>query len=305
MNKDKLSKLILEEKKKRDVAILAHTYQNPEIIDIADITGDSFALSAAAEKLSQKTVIMCGVRFMAETVKMLSPEKTVILANKYAGCPMAEQMDVSEIKAYKENFPDHLVVAYINTSAELKAVSDVCVTSSSAVKIINKLDAKEILFIPDKNLGTYVASQVPEKSIHTLDGCCPVHDQISKEDVLAMKKTYPNAKFAVHPECNLEVLNLADFVGSTSAIIDYCNRTDGQIIVGTERGVVDYLKIKNPNKELIQLKPNKLVCEDMKKTTLEDVYSAVIGNDPYIVEMDESLRIKAKKPIDIMLKYGE
>ena len=294
---------ILKLKKEKDIYILAHTYQCPDILDIADLTGDSFALSAAAASVSQKTVLMCGVRFMAETVKILSPQKTVILSNKDAGCPMAEQLSVNEILEYRQKNPTHAVVAYINTTAELKTVSDVCVTSSSALQIVGALPEKDILFIPDKNLGAFVQKMLPQKNIHTLEGCCPVHDMVTKEDVIKAKSKYPNALFAVHPECKSEVCDIADFIGSTTEIIDYMKKSDKQVIIGTERGVVDYLERETKNK-YIQLCKEKLTCEDMKKTTLQDVYNAISGNNPCIIEMDEELRKEAKKPIDRMLLIG-
>lgn len=305
MTKQELKNAIIKEKKERGICILAHTYQDPDIIDIADISGDSYALSVAATKVPEKTVLMCGVRFMAETVKMLSPEKTVILSNKNAGCPMAEQLTVQEILDYKAKNPDHMVVAYINTTAELKTVSDVCVTSSSALRIVNKLPAKDIVFIPDKNLGDYVRKQIPDKNVHTLEGCCPIHHQILPEDVLEEKQKHRAAKVAAHPECRPEVLAHADFIGSTSAIIDFCKNSGEDVIVVTERGVVDFLSREYKDKNFYQVKAQRLTCPNMKKTTLQGIYEAITGKNPCIIEMDEELRLQAKKPIDMMLKYGE
>ena len=304
MTNQELTELILKEKQKRGIKILAHTYQNPEIIDIADVTGDSYALSVAATKLDCDTVLMCGVRFMAETVKILSPEKKVILSHKNAGCPMAEQLKKEQIEAYKAEHPDHLVVAYINTTASLKSVCDVCVTSSSAIRIVEKLPNKDILFIPDQNLGTFVKNQLPDKNIHLMNGCCPTHNQIMPEDVLELKKLHPNAKVAMHPECRPETVALADYVGATSGIIDYTMATDDEVIIATERGVYDYIIEKNPDKKVYQLAPKKLVCQDMKYTTLQCVYDCIMGNSGDVIEMDENLRQLAKRPIDNMLKYG-
>lgn len=304
MNKEELIKAIKEEKQKRDICILAHTYQAPEIIEIADVTGDSYALSVAATKLNQKNVLMCGVRFMAETVKILSPEKRVILSHKKAGCPMAEQLSKEQIIEYKKEHPDHIVVAYINTTAELKSVCDVCVTSSSAVRIVEKLPSHDILFIPDQNLGAYVAKQLPNVNVHLMNGCCPTHHQILPEDVLEMKKAHPNAKVAMHPECRPETVALADYVGATSGIIDFVNNTNDEVIIATERGVYDYFKYKDENKKVYQLCPKKLTCVNMKYTTLQGVYDAIIGNGGCEIEMDEQLRLLAKRPIDNMLKYG-
>ena len=200
-----LQQRILKLKKERDVCILAHSYMPEEICEAADFTGDSYALSVKAQTAPQKTVIMCGVRFMAETVKMLSPEKKVILSNPDAGCPMAEQFGVEEIAKLKKRYPGHAVVAYINTTAELKTIADVCVTSSSAVKICRAIPQKNILFIPDVNLGSYVQKQVPEKNFILVEGGCPTHAMIKKEDVVAVKAAHPSALFLVHPECRAEV----------------------------------------------------------------------------------------------------
>lgn len=217
---------ILKLKEQTDTCILAHSYMSEEICEIADFTGDSFALSVKAKTAPQSTVIMCGVRFMAETVKMLSPQKRVYLANPSAGCPMAEQMDREVIAQVKKSYPDYAVVAYINTTAELKTIADVCVTSSSAVKICREIPQKNILFIPDINLGTYVKNQVPEKNFKLLHGGCPTHARIDKEDALSAKRAHPDALFLVHPECRPEVTALADYVGSTSGIMDFAEKSD-------------------------------------------------------------------------------
>ena len=197
---------IIRLKKENDICILAHCYQSPDILEVADFVGDSFALSVSASKVTNKTVIMCGVRFMAETVKILSPDKKVILANADAGCPMAEMMDKDLIKQVKEQYPDYTVVAYVNTTSELKTVCDVCVTSSSALKICKKIDNDKILFIPDKNLGAYIAKQLPEKEFKLLSGGCPTHARMSAENVKKAKALHPDALFLVHPECVPEVV---------------------------------------------------------------------------------------------------
>ena len=201
---------ILKLKKEKDVCILAPSYMSEEVCSVADFVGDSYALSVKAKTAPQSTVIMCGVRFMAETVKMLSPQKKVILSNPKAGCPMAEQFDKEVIEQVKKLYPDYAVVAYVNTTAELKTVADVCVTSSSAVKICKAMPEKNILFIPDINLGTYVKNLVPEKNFKLLSGGCPTHARIEKSDVLKVKAAHPNALFLVHPECRPEVVELAD-----------------------------------------------------------------------------------------------
>ncbi len=295
---------ILRLKKEKDICILAHSYQAREIIEIADFTGDSFQLSVQAKKASHQTVIMCGVRFMAETVKLLSPHKTVLLANPTAGCPMAEQMDKELINAVKKQYPDYTVVAYINTTAELKTICDVCVTSSSAVKIVRNLPNKNILFIPDCNLGDYVAKQVPEKNIKLLQGGCPIHARVSAEDVKVARKAHPDAEVLVHPECTPDVLMLADFVGSTSAIMEYAKSSDkSDFVIGTEISIAQHLAYQCPEKQFYTLSKN-LICPNMKATSLIDVYHAVsgVGGEEILLD-DETIR-KARLCIDRMIELG-
>ena len=224
---------IIRLKKENDICILAHAYQSHDIWEVADYVGDSYGLSQQAAKAEQKTVLMCGVRFMAETVKILSPEKKVILSNANAGCPMAEQMDVELISQTKEMYPDYTVVAYINTTSEQKTICDVCVTSSSAVQIVKNIENKNILFIPDCNLGRWVADQVPEKNIKLLQGGCPTHVRMSVKDVKAARAAHPKALLLVHPECLPEVSALADYRGSTTGIMDYAKKSDAkEFIIG-------------------------------------------------------------------------
>ena len=233
---------ILRRKKERDVCILAHSYQAREILEIADITGDSYRLSVQAKAAAQRTLLMCGVRFMAETVKLLSPEKRVLLANSEAGCPMAEQMDKPLIEALRAQYPDYAVVAYINTTAETKTVCDVCVTSSSAVQVVRRMKAGKILFLPDCNLGDYVAKQVPEKTFKLFQGGCPIHARVTEDDVRAARRAHPGAPVLVHPECTPDVLRAADFVGSTSAIMDYAAAsTEDAFLIGTEISIAAHL----------------------------------------------------------------
>lgn len=295
---------ILQLKKEKDICILAHSYVAREIIEIADFTGDSFQLSVLAEKAPQKTVIMCGVRFMAETVKILSPEKTVILASPIAGCPMAEQMDKELISQVKKQYPDYTVVAYINTTSDLKTVCDVCVTSSSAVKIVKKIDNDKILFIPDCNLGAYVAEQVPEKEFKLLQGGCPVHARMSKKDVLEARKLHPDALFLVHPECRPEVVEEADYIGSTSGIVEFAKKSDAkEFIIGTEISIAESLQYECPDKKFYPLS-KELICPNMKSTTLIDLYNAVNGDGGEEIIMDEQTIKDAKKCIDKMLELG-
>ncbi|NLP48170.1 MAG: quinolinate synthase NadA [Clostridiales bacterium] len=295
---------IMRLKKEKDICILAHSYQGYDIVEVADFTGDSYQLSVEASKVSQKTIIMCGVRFMAETVKILSPEKKVILANPVAGCPMAEQMDREMITKVKEEYPDYTVVAYINTSAELKTVCDVCVTSSSAVDIVNKIDNKNILFIPDCNLGAYVAGKVEGKNIKLLDGGCPIHAAVTAQDVVNAKKRYPRALVLAHPECTPEVLERADFIGSTSQILDYVNSSDhDEFLIGTEVGVVEHLQYTNPTKKVLPLS-RKLVCPDMRVTTLNDVLNSVKGTGGEEIILPEDIIRDAAKSIEQMIRLG-
>lgn len=304
MGINELQQEILRLKKEKDVCILAHAYQSREITEIADFTGDSFGLSVQASKAPQKTVIMCGVRFMAETVKILSPEKTVYLANPLAGCPMADQMDKEMISAVKEKFPDYTVVCYINTSTELKTVCDVCVTSSSAVKIVSKLPNENILFIPDKNLGTFVANQLPEKNIKLLQGGCPTHLRAGKREAQKAKAAHPNALLLAHPECLPEVTETADFVGSTTAIMDYAKNSDAkEFIIGTELSILGHLQYECPEKNFFPLSID-LVCHNMKITTLTDVHNCLKESGGEVIELPEDVRIKAKICIDRMIELG-
>lgn len=303
MNSKELQSLILKEKKSTGTVVMAHSYQSPDIVEIADYVGDSYKLSVIAKECDADKIIFCGVNFMAETAKILSPQKTVIMPVQQASCLMADGITPEQVKEFKEANKDCMAVAYINTTTEVKAQVDVCVTSSSAVKIIKALPAKKILFLPDANLGSYVAKQVPEKEVITWDGCCPIHNKITAQDVLDAKKKYPDAVVAVHPECKEEVVELADLVGSTSAIINYAKAQNGKVIIGTERGVVDTLERESKDK-YIQLRADKLVCPDMKITTLEDVYKALIGTGGKEIKINEKLRTAAKKSIDNMLKYG-
>ncbi len=292
-------------KKETDTVILAHTYQNPEIIDIADVTGDSFKLSACAKELPNKRVIVCGVGFMAETVKILSPEKQVILAAPHAKCPMANQINPMDVMAFKQQHPDVAVCCYVNTTAPLKAVSDVCVTSSSAVNIVAALPNKEVLFIPDKNLGSYVAACLPEKHIITWNGYCPVHDQVTKEHILAVKEQYPGLPVAIHPECKKEVVELCDVVGSTADIITFAKSHEGDVIIATEKGVAEYLNLyETGNKRYIQACGDVLVCPDMKMTTLQEVYAALKGEGGREIELEADILEGAKNAINKMLELG-
>lgn len=295
---------ILQLKKEKDICILAHCYQSPEILEVADFTGDSFALAVRASKVENKTVIMCGVRFMAETCKILSPEKTVILSNASAGCPMAEMMDKETINAVKELHPDYTVVAYVNTTSELKTVCDVCVTSSSALKICRQLENDKLLFIPDCNLGSWIAKQLPEKDIKLLNGGCPTHARIEAEQAKKAKAAHPEALFLVHPECRPEVVALADYVGSTTGIMDYAIKSEAkEFIIGTENSIVTHLQMQCPDKRFYPLSKD-CVCHNMKATTLVDVLNCCEGTGGEVIELDEETRLGAKRCIDKMIELG-
>lgn len=299
-----LQQEILRLKKEQDVCILAHSYQTRDITEIADFTGDSFALSVQASKVQNKTVIMCGVRFMAETVKLLSPEKTVYLSNSTAGCPMAEQMDKELISYFKEQNPDYTVVAYINTTTDLKTVCDVCVTSSSAVKIVRQLESDNILFIPDCNLGAFVAKMVPEKNIKTFQGGCPVHAAVPYSAVEKAKQLHPDALLLVHPECVAKVTAAADYVGSTTGIIDYAIKSDAkEFIIGTENSIAAHLAFECPDKKFYPLS-KELICPNMKATTLVDVYNILKGRGGEEITLDEDTMKKARVCIDKMIELG-
>ena len=296
---------ILRIKKENDICILAHAYQNHEILEIADYTGDSYGLSVQASKAPQKTVLMCGVRFMAETVKILSPDKKVLLSNSDAGCPMAEQIDHELLASLKEQNPDHTVVAYINTTSELKTLCDVCVTSSSAVQIVKNIENDKILFIPDCNLGAWVEKQIPEKTFKFVHGGCPTHLRMSTTDVAKAKKAHPNAKLLVHPECLPEVSAMADYIGSTTGIMDYAKKSDAEeFIIGTENSIVQHLQFECPDKKFYPLSKD-CVCHNMKLTTLVDVYNCVKGIGGEEITLEDEIREKALACINTMLTLGQ
>ena len=298
---------ILRLKRETDTVILAHSYQAREILEIADFTGDSYKLSVDAKSAEARNLIFCGVHFMAETAKILSPQKRVFLANANAGCPMAEQMSREMISALREKEPDRAVVAYINTTAELKTVSDVCVTSSSALKIVRAMDSRKILFIPDCNLGAFVKKQVPEKDIMLLDGGCPAHSAITGEEAAEAKRTYPDALLLVHPECKPEVSAMADYVGSTSGIMEFARNSEcREFIIGTENSIAEHLQYECPDK-IFHPMSKKLVCADMKLTTLPDVYRTLKGMDDgsaFEIKMSDELIEAAGKCINEMIRLG-
>ena len=291
-------------KEEKDTLILAHAYQAREILEVADYVGDSFGLSEQAAKASQKNVIMCGVRFMAETCKILSPEKKVYLANPTAGCPMAEHLDCEKLSQLKEQHKGYTVVAYVNTTAALKTMCDVCVTSSSALEIVKKIDNNNILFIPDINLGTYVKESLPEKNIVLYNGCCPTHAKITKEEAQKTKAEHPNALLLVHPECRPEVVAMADYVGSTTGIMAYAKKSDAkEFIIGTETSIAEHLQYECEGKKFYALSKD-LMCHNMKITTLPDLYNCLIGEGGEEIILDSDTIKAAKGCIDEMLRLG-
>lgn len=295
---------IIRLKKEKNFCILAHSYQSREIVEIADFVGDSYALSVKAAKAEYDNFLMCGVRFMAETVKILSPDKKVILSNSTAGCPMAEQLTPAELSAMKKKYPGYAVVAYINSTAVLKTLCDVCVTSSSALNVVKKIENDNIIFIPDINLGRYVKKMLPEKNIVIFNGGCPRHAAVTAEEVSAAKAMHPSALFLVHPECTPDVTAMADYVGSTAGIMDYAKSSDvKEFIIGTENSIVTHLQFECPDKKFYPVSKN-LICSDMKVTTLSDVLDALKGEGGEEIILDKETIELARKSIDEMIRLG-
>ncbi len=305
MNTREMQDEIIRLKKENDVCILAHAYTSHDVWEVADYVGDSFGLSQQAAKASNKTIIMCGVRFMAETVKILSPDKKVLLAAPEAGCPLADQIDADWLRQLKEENPGYTAVCYINTTSELKTECDVCVTSSSAPDIIKKLDSDKILFVPDCNLGGWIEKQVPEKDFKMIKGGCPTHLRARKTDVDKMKAAHPDALLLVHPECLAEVTDMADYAGSTTGIMNYAKNSDAkEFIIGTENSIVQHLQFECPDKKFYPLSKD-LVCHNMKLTTLGDVLNCVKGEAGEEIELSQEVMAGAKRCIDEMIRLGE
>ena len=295
--------LLAQLKKEKNAVILAHYYTDDDVQRAADYVGDSYFLSEKARDVKEKIIVMCGVSFMGESVKLLNPDKIVLLPDSEADCPMAHMASVEKIKEVREKYEDVAVVCYVNSTAELKAHSDVCVTSANALKIVKNLPNKNIFFIPDRNLGSYVAKQCPDKNFIFNNGCCPRHVVITKDMVLKAKELHPEARFAAHPECTEDVLAFADYVGSTSGIIDYVVDTDAdEYIIGTVDGVFNEIRKKAPDKKLYTVKPDQ-VCVNMKKVTLDKVLD-VLENDTNEVFVDEELAQCALKPLNKMLELA-
>ena len=295
---------IMKLKKEKNAVILAHYYVDEDVQEVADYVGDSFYLSKVATKVDQDIIVFAGVEFMGESAKILNPGKKVLMPEPGADCPMAHMATKEEILRLREQYDDLAVVCYINSTAELKTYSDVCVTSSNAVRIVKNLPNKNIFFIPDRNLGSFVAKQVQEKNIVLNNGFCPRHVAITKDMVIEAKKNHPDAKFAAHPECTADVLEMADYVGSTSGIIDYVVDTDcDEFIIGTVDGVFGEIKKKAPDKKLYTLKPDQ-VCVNMKMVTLDKVLD-VLEEEKNEVFVEEELARKAMKPLTRMLELAK
>lgn len=295
-------------KEEKNAVILAHYYQRPEIQDIADYIGDSLELSKKAQQTDADIIVFCGVRFMAETAKILNPDKKVLHPNPESGCPMADMATVEGVLKLKQQHPDAVVVSYINTNADVKTVSDVIVTSRNAVKVVKSLKENKIIFVPDQFLGGFVAKQVPEKEFILWKGFCPPHFNLSKDALLELKNKYPQAKIAVHPECNTDAVEIADFVGSTSQIVEFATTCDSDtVIIGTEVGIEYTLKKKNPNKKYIFPQAadycGAVHCCDMKKNTLEKVLQ-VLEEEINEVILDKDIIEKAIKPLERMLSLS-
>ena len=299
---NQLSEKILKLKKEKNAIILAHLYQIPEVQEIADYVGDSYYLSQVARDAKEDLIIFCGVKFMAESAKVLSPEKTVILPAPNAGCPMADMAEVEDVEEMIKKYPDAFKVCYINSSYEVKALCDASVTSSSALKIMKNIPNKQILFLPDQNLGGYISEFFPEKEFILWKGFCPTHHRITAEDIIKAKEEHPNVKVLSHPECSKEVRDLSDYIGSTSGIINYATECeDKEFIIATEEGVLHQLKKKNPDKKFYF--PEMMICPNMKKTSLQDVYDALDGKKEEVI-LDEEIRKKALTSLENMHKLG-
>lgn len=298
-----LQNRIKQLKNEKNAVILAHYYVHDEVQQVADYIGDSFYLSKVATKVDADTIVFCGVSFMGESAKILNPDKTVLMPDETADCPMAHMAEINRIEELREQYEDLAVVCYINSTAELKQHSDVCVTSSNAMKIVKKLPNKHIFFIPDENLGRYIAGQVPEKEFIFNDGYCHVHASISAEQVKAAKASHPDAKFLAHPECKQDILALADFIGSTSEIIDYAGEDDAkEYIIGTELGVLYELKTKNPDKRFYSA-GSAQCCPNMKKISLEKIIH-VMETGENAVHVTDELRTSANAPLERMLELA-
>lgn len=292
-------------KKEKNAVVLAHCYQNIEIDKVADFVGDSLYLSQMAAKTNADMIIFAGVSFMAETAKILNPSKKVLLPNKKAGCDMADMINLQQLREFKRENPNIPVVCYINSTAEVKAECDICCTSSNAVEIVKSLNAEKVLFVPDRNLGRWVEKQLENVEVITYDGCCPIHQNFDPQGIEETRKLYQNAKVLAHPECREEFLNLADFVGSTTGIMNYVkNSSHNEFIIATENGVVDRLKRDYPNKHFYNIYDKPTVCPSMKLLTVMDIYNS-LKNETEEIQVEENLAKQALKCINRMLEVSK
>jgi len=299
---DKIIKKILELKEKKKALILAHNYQIPQIQDIADFVGDSLELSKTSKGVSAPLIVFCGVRFMAETAKILSKDKKVLLPAQTAGCPLAETINAEDILNLRKLHPDAWVVSYVNTSAEVKAVSDVCCTSSNAINVVKNVPTKDVIFVPDKNLGWWVKKNVPEKNVILWHGGCYVHEQFTLDDLLQARKKFPEAEIIVHPECRKEILERCDFVASTAGMLKRAKQSSAKIIIiGTEEGLLHKLKKENPDKQFFSLGISR-TCINMKKTTLNELLAS-LEKEIYEINLDETIIEKAGLALERMVQY--
>lgn len=301
-----LHKAIEELKREKRAIILAHYYTNSQVQQVADFVGDSLALSEKAAVADADIILFAGVRFMAETAKVLSPDKKVLLPVVEAGCSLADSCDAEELRRAREENPDHLVVSYVNTSVEVKALTDICCTSSNALEIVRSLpEEQKILFVPDRNLGSYI-NRCTGRNMKLWDGCCKVHEEFSVAKIEELKSLHPEAKVLVHPECKPEVVALADYAGSTAGILSYCAREDvREVIVVTESGILYEMEERYPDKKFYLVEPEEgaekcISCRDMKKVTLENIYQTLLDESPE-VEIEESVRKAAAGAIQRML----
>ncbi len=301
MNQNQLIGEIKKLKAEKQAVLLVHNYQIGEIQELADFLGDSLGLSRKAAQVENPLIVFCGVRFMAETAKILSPEKTVLLPRLDAGCPMAEMVDVEGLRALKKEHPDALVVTYVNSTAEVKAESDVCCTSANAVQVVQNVEADEIIFAPDRNLAVYV-QRFTNKKIMPWDGYCYVHDQFTVDEVVQSKKAHPDALVMVHPECSPEVIDAADEVQSTSGMVRVARESPVKtFLIGTEEGLLHRLRRENPEKTFYSIGSAKM-CRGMKVTRLEDLYQSLLKSQ-YPIEVDESVVQRARQALERMLQY--
>lgn len=290
-------------KREKNAIILAHSYQNVEIDSVADYVGDSLYLSQKAKETSAEIIVFAGVYFMAQTAKIISPEKKVLLPNLNAGCLMADMINLEQVKKFKEKYQNIPVVCYINSTAEVKSECDICCTSSNAVEIVKSLNVPRVLFVPDKNLGKYVESQLESVEVITYEGCCPVHDDVTVKNIEDARKLHPEAKVLIHPECSPVVSSMGDYIGSTSGIFDYVKNSDEKsFIIVTEKGVVDRLRRDYPQKEFFLISESML-CESMKLTTLNEILYS-LENEVNEITLDENVRKLSSNCIERMLKVS-